>query len=100
MKARLKNSLNRRVIVLSPENDSDQNIINDWGKDINGLFAQVRIQSGKNLIIRDFVDQNKLLMKPINISYVAEDPDVKILSNLACTPFVLNGKQFASVEAF
>lgn len=38
--------------------------------------------------------------KVINVSYGSKDPTEKLLSNLAPTPFTMDGQSFASVEGF
>lgn len=36
----------------------------------------------------------------VNITYNSDSPAARMLSNLAPTPFVLDGKRYESVEAF
>lgn len=64
------------------------------------VFATKASSNGSYLLFRCKGLVDDYVLKPINISYVSENSKLSLLSNLAHTPFSLQGRNYESVEGF
>jgi predicted NAD-dependent protein-ADP-ribosyltransferase YbiA (DUF1768 family) len=71
-----------------------------WKQVHEGHVLLVRRQAGAGLALADLGPQPVACREPINIVSTHADPSIRILSNFALTPFVLDGLDYQSVEGF
>lgn len=100
MKAKLIEKKGQKQVVIYKELEDDFMQYEDWVAGIEGDVFQVYRQKGKNIIFSRIGSLEELANEPINVSFKSSDPGIKILSNLAHTPFELDGRHYESVEGF
>jgi hypothetical protein len=57
-------------------------------------------KDGMNSLLRDLGPRPEACREPINVVSTAKDEVIRLISNLAHTPFELHGRTYASVEGF
>ena len=100
MRVIIKEHKKESLIIMIPENINEEKKINEFKKDEAGEhYLLKKVGSAK---LQFFKLENDILLqyKPINIIYTSNDKQIKLISNFAFTPFLLNGIEYASVEAF
>lgn len=96
MKVRLK----RRLLVVTAETDDERRVIGEWGAQADGeVFALFR-QDERTVRLTGLGPRAEACREPIQITSRAKDPAIQLVSNFAHTPFLLDGRQYASVEGF
>jgi hypothetical protein len=88
------------LLVLRPDDPAESAALADWKQAHQGHVLLVRRQAGAGLALADLGEQAVACREPINILSTHADPEIRILSNFACTPFVLDGLAYNSVEGF
>jgi predicted NAD-dependent protein-ADP-ribosyltransferase YbiA (DUF1768 family) len=99
MKVVLKND----VIVLIAETEDETADLARWKEAHadHALWARVADrQGGRGLELRDLGPRDDATREPINVVSNSRNPVVRIVSNLADTPFELDGRRYQSVESF
>lgn len=98
MKVVLKDGL----AVLIPETDDEVGELARW-KAAHGdhvLHARADTGTGAALELHDLGPRALACREPINVVSSSPDPAVRLISNLAATPFELDGRRYRSVESF
>lgn len=93
-------SQGKKIAIVIPESDSDTDILRTWGNGLENHLWALQIQKKGTLYIEDLGPHSDVVQEPINIGSFSDDPRVKLISNFAHTPFELDGRTYASVEAF
>jgi predicted NAD-dependent protein-ADP-ribosyltransferase YbiA (DUF1768 family) len=96
MRATFKDGL----LVLRPDDSLEAAALDAWKQDRQGHVLLVRRQAGAGLALCDLGPQPVACREPINVISTHTDPEIRILSNFAFTPFVLDGLAYNSVEGF
>lgn len=99
MKVILKNDM----IVLVAETEDETADLARWKEAHadHALWARVSDQpGGRGLELRDLGPRDEATREPINVVSSSKNPVARIVSNLADTPFDLDGRHYQSVESF
>lgn len=96
MKIQFKESL----LVLVAETGDDIAQVTRWGAGCDGHVFALTVQHDRTLLLRDLGPRPDACREPINVVSTAPDEAVRLISNLAHTPFRLHGREYASVEGF
>lgn len=86
-------------IVIKPESDSEEELINSITETHENLIFQLQKEEKHASFVR-LGPKETICNEAINILYSSELDNVSVISNLGHTPFVMDDTQFESVEAF
>lgn len=87
-------------LFLIPENKLEKGRIATFMQEYSNDVFVMELQKGNALAFRNLGDYEDVCNVPVNIIYSSTDEDIRLLSNLAFSPFELNGIWYSSVEAF
>lgn len=87
-------------LVLVPESSAERAEIAAWKSAHVGHVFVLRVDHGSGLAFSDLGPRDVACREPINVVSTHKDPQIRLLSNFATTPFVLNGQPYQSVEGF
>ena len=96
----MKALLKKRVIVLVPEAEDDQEAIAAWREAAAEHVFVVRAQPRGGTVLHNLGPREDACREPLNVAYRSADWRIKLISNFAPTPFELDGRVYASVEGF
>jgi predicted NAD-dependent protein-ADP-ribosyltransferase YbiA (DUF1768 family) len=96
MRVHLKNGL----IVLAADDDAERAQIADMAQRAAGHVFALESKGEKGCSLHDLGPREAACREPINISYDGTDEQWRPISNLAETPFHLDGQFYASIEGF
>jgi predicted NAD-dependent protein-ADP-ribosyltransferase YbiA (DUF1768 family) len=96
----MKVLLKPHLIVITPETEEERATIAAWAGARDGHVFALAQQGGRTCLLKDLGPRADACREPINVTSRAPDPQIRLLSNLAHTPFALDGLEYASVEAF
>jgi predicted NAD-dependent protein-ADP-ribosyltransferase YbiA (DUF1768 family) len=96
VQVRLKDNL----LVVTAESEQERVAVAEWAAARNGRVFELLHQDGQTFRLTDLGPRPEACREPVNISSRSADPAVQWISNLAHTPFELDGERYASVEAF
>jgi len=86
------------VLLLIPENTSDQLQFKNWSKDLDSHIFSLNLQENGTLEFHHLGKREEA--SRINIIYSSGDEQIQLISNLGHTPFEMDGRTYASVEGF
>jgi predicted NAD-dependent protein-ADP-ribosyltransferase YbiA (DUF1768 family) len=87
------------VVVLVPENVDEGENLALLGMEADGHVFQLIANGEEGAALRDLGPREDACREPINISHAIEER-FRPISNLALTPFLLDGRMYQSVEGF
>jgi N-glycosidase YbiA len=93
---RLKDNL----IVITAETPEEQSMVAVWAKAADGNVFVLKHQDQRTFRLIDLGTRPDACREPINVTSRSPDAMIRLISNLAHTPFELDGNAYASVEAF
>jgi hypothetical protein len=100
MKVVLKDAL----VVLIPETEGEADALARWKAAHGGHVLHARADAGPAaaaaLELHDLGPRADACREPINVVSSSPDPAVRLIGNLAATPFELDGRHYRSVESF
>jgi predicted NAD-dependent protein-ADP-ribosyltransferase YbiA (DUF1768 family) len=96
MKLRLKSNL----MVVTGESAEEIKDIAEWATRLDGHVFALKLQDDQTCRLTNLGSRPEACQEPINVTSLSPDPDIQLISNLAHTPFDLNGQRYGSVEAF
>lgn len=99
MKVLLKNTL----VVLIPETPAEASDLARWKEAHAGHVLAAKFNSEPvttSLELHDLGDRLEACREPINVVSSSSDPIARTISNLAETPFELDGRRYRAVESF
>jgi len=88
------------LLILTSESLAEQRQVCTWGAVMDGHAFKFLQQDARTLKLTDLGIEPEACRLPINITSQSIVPDIQLISNLAETPFELDGRRYASVEAF
>jgi predicted NAD-dependent protein-ADP-ribosyltransferase YbiA (DUF1768 family) len=88
------------VIVLISESDADAELLTSWSACAHDHVFAADARSRRALVLRDLGARPEATREPINVMSTSSDPSIRLISNFADTPFVLDHRVYASVEGF
>jgi hypothetical protein len=87
MIVRLKDNL----IVITAETPEEQATIAVWGKGADGNVFVLNQQDQRSFRLTGLGPRPEACREPINVTFRSRDPRIRLISNLAHTPFELDG---------
>lgn len=96
MRVRLKDQL----LVLTAETGDERQSLASWAGPVDGHVFALVLQDAQTVRLTSLGLRADACREPINVTSRAVDPAVRLISNLAHTPFELHGRSYASVEGF
>jgi predicted NAD-dependent protein-ADP-ribosyltransferase YbiA (DUF1768 family) len=96
MKIRLKDNL----IVITAESENERATLSAWVPVVDGYVFALRCQDSRTFTLTALGPRPEACREPINVTSQSPDPAIQLISNLAHTPFELDGTRYGSVEAF
>src|SRR5438045_3400389 len=96
MKVRLKSNL----IVVTAESDEELQAVAAWAGEVEGHVFALKLQDRQTFRLTDLGPRPDACREPINVTSRSLDPAIQLISNLAPSPFELDGRRYGSVEAF
>lgn len=92
--------LKDRQLVLVPEGSDEIEELAAWKLLHDGHVLTLDQNDGTGASITDLGVRAEVCREPINIVSTHADPAIRLISNFAATPFVLDGLYYQSVEGF
>lgn len=86
------------MLIVIPDDDADRAGIDAFGERLAGHVFRL-FRKGSGMQFADIGDEDTVRNVPINITSRTPEP-LSLISNFADTPFTLDGRGFACVEAF
>lgn len=86
--------------MVAAESDEETASVTAWATALGGQVFSLRCQDPQTFTLTSLGPRAEACREPINITSRASDPALQLISNLAHTPFQLDGLPYASVEAF
>lgn len=96
MKVRLKPNL----LIVSGETPEETRELADWAGRHDDHAFWLFFQDEQTFRMTDLGVKKHACREPINVISTSSDPEIRLISNFAETPFELDGRSYASVEAF
>jgi hypothetical protein len=96
----MKAILQENLLVLVPETDEERVALGDWKAAHQDHVLYIGANPGTGLSLVDLGAREHACNEPINIISNSPDPVARLISNFAPTPFELDGRDYACVEAF
>jgi len=92
--------LTESLMVLRPDAEQDVEEASRWIASHADHVFRLGTSDGQTFLFKDLGHVADACREPINVASSAEEPTIRLISNLAHTPFDLYDKRYASVEAF
>ena len=96
MKVRLKPNL----IVVTAESPEERETLTGWARDWDGHVFLMKLQDAQTFRLNGLGTRADACRETINVTSRSDDPAIQLISNFAHTPFVLDDREYASVESF
>ena len=87
-------------LILVPADEAEASALRSWKEDRVGHVLRLDRDDGTGLTLRDLGREEDACREPINVTSRSPDESVRLIGNLAPTPFELDGRRYASVESF
>jgi predicted NAD-dependent protein-ADP-ribosyltransferase YbiA (DUF1768 family) len=94
----MKAIFKEEILILIPDVAQEAQDLGHWKAQYRGHHFQLTQDDGSGLMLRSLGDPR--LNEPINVTSQHPSHSVQLIGNFAATPFVLDGRQYASVESF
>ncbi len=88
------------LLALAPETPEETAALADWRAAASGHVFHYSGDAARGVALRDLGSRDNACREPINVVFDQSDAAWKPISNLAHTPFELDGRRYASVEGF
>ncbi|HOX40372.1 MAG TPA: NADAR domain-containing protein [Candidatus Brocadiia bacterium] len=92
--------INGDVVIVIAECDEEQAVVSEFADRMQSHVFLLMQQDSRTLRLHDQGPHEIACREPINVSSRSSDAAIRLISNLAHTPFQLDGQEYASVEAF
>jgi hypothetical protein len=92
--------LKHHLIVITAESEEERAAVAAWASARDGRVFALTHQDNQTCLLKDLGPRAIACREPINVTSRALDPQIRLISNPAHTPFTLDGQAYASVEAF
>lgn len=95
----MKTLLQPHHLILVPENDEERIMLASWRTAHDDFVFATQPNSGAGAVLVALGARAEACREPINVTSASPDP-IRLISNFAPTPFILDGMMYACVEAF
>ncbi|MGB5634307.1 MAG: NADAR family protein [Waterburya sp.] len=92
--------LKDKVLVLIPETDAEQTELAIWKKIHQDHVLLVQVNKGSGLTLKDLGSKEDACNEPFQVISNSSNPAARLISNFAATPFILDDRNYTSVESF
>jgi predicted NAD-dependent protein-ADP-ribosyltransferase YbiA (DUF1768 family) len=96
----MKAILDGPSLILVPDNDDEALELAIWKSEHIDHVLLATSEEGEGLCLLDLGHQDHACNRPINVTSANPDESIRLIGNFAATPFVLDGRTYASVESF
>lgn len=96
----MKMQMAGRYITLTAETEAEQDGLGAIAEQMRGRRLQVGSIDRNCVTLRPGGSGGEDRIKPVNITFDTTPMPLRLISNLAETPFELNGQRYASIEGF
>ncbi len=96
----MKVLLKERLLVVVPESLDEAERLAAWKASHAGHVLHAHVAGGAGLALHGLGPRADACREPVNVSSRSADPAVRLIGNFAATPFTLDGREYACVEAF
>lgn len=96
----MKVVLKDRQLVLIPEGAAELDALAEWKLLHQGHVLVVEENDGSGASLSDLGPRESACCEPINVVSTHPDPAIRLIGNFATTPFVLDGREYQTVEGF
>ncbi|MGE0626651.1 MAG: NADAR family protein [Hyphomicrobiaceae bacterium] len=86
-------------LTLIPETEAERELLSDWQTALTDRLIEVAFDKAGTANLFPTAGHSERDAQ-INITFHAARPDWRLISNLAATPFDLDGRHYASIEGF
>ena len=87
-------------LIVRGDSDAEREELALWKAEHCGHVLVVQTDDGSGLSLADLGPQSLACREPINVISTHPDEQIRLISNFAATPFVLEGLPYNSVEGF
>jgi predicted NAD-dependent protein-ADP-ribosyltransferase YbiA (DUF1768 family) len=87
-------------LVLIPETPTETADLAAWKSEQAGRVFLLQQTTGSGQALIDLGPRAEVCQEPINVTSLSQNPAIQLISNFAATPFLLDGREYASVESF
>lgn len=87
-------------VIFVPEADCEAQELAAWKSAKDNVVFLATSNAGEGASLVALGPRDEACREPINVGAWSNDPQIKLISNLAHTPFTLDGCDYASVEGF
>ena len=88
------------LLILVPETDVERDGLATWKAAHSGHVLHAANNPGSGLSLSDLGPRPQACREPINVVSSSQHPAARLISNFAATPFRLDGRSYACIEAF
>ena len=88
------------LVIVTAETESEKQLLGSHAMSNDGHLFVLRRQDDRTLKMLHCGLREDVCREPLNVTSRASDPAIRLISNLAFTPFELHDRQYASVEGF
>lgn len=92
--------LKQGILAFAAESADELEALDAWQAAHRGHVFVLEASSDRGGSFHDLGPREDACRVPINITFERKDERLRLISNLAHTPFVLDGRSYASVEGF
>ncbi len=92
--------LKDKVLVLIPETDTEQTELASWKADHQDHVLLVQVNKGSGLTLKELGSKEDACHEPFQVISNSPNPAARLISNFAATPFILDDRNYTSVESF
>jgi predicted NAD-dependent protein-ADP-ribosyltransferase YbiA (DUF1768 family) len=96
----MKTLLQARCLVLVPETEAEVRALAEWKGSRANHVMLVRPTAGTGVALNDLGRREEVCSEPLQVWSKSPDASIRLISNFAATPFVLDGRCYQSVESF
>jgi predicted NAD-dependent protein-ADP-ribosyltransferase YbiA (DUF1768 family) len=96
----MKVLLKHHLIIFTAESEEERSALAAWANIRDAHVFALTHQDEQTCLLKGLGPRAIACREPINVTSRAPDPQLRLISNLAHTPFHLDGQEYASVEAF
>ncbi len=96
----MKVLLKQQTLILVPETEAERAELGERKAVRTSHVFYVLTHNGEGMALGDLGPREEVANEPINISSTCTHPAGRLISNFAATPFTLDSRDYACVEAF
>lgn len=88
------------LLVVTAGSEDERESLVGWPGDLDGYAFILKRQDPQTFCLIAAGPEAEVRREPINVTSRSTDPAIQWISNFAHTPFMLDGKRYASIESF